>query len=368
MAGITLNAGRCVRSLSVNSTCDACITNCPTEALVATEAVPAVNLAACVGCGGCVGACPTEAIGLDGFGTTDFFFSFVAEEERLLSCRKNVPCISVLSVDHLLSLALLKGGLVLDTGHCDGCDIAGVCRPAFEARAEEASYLLEAMQSGARIVLEAAGYEAPVSETEAPDRRGFFQAINLKSLAAGKAKFEREVETATDELIRHQLDSTHIAQLRTKTIPDRRKLLFTALRRAEKPERYHVVEADELTFSSQKLFDTETCTACQMCYRVCPTGALSSDVRNSKIDFDAMMCVRCHLCHDVCEPDALTLSPSYSIREMFEPAVQRLVRFTVQNCDECGSLFTSLHGERLCYRCRIEEEEARALWGIPEEA
>ncbi len=365
MAGITLNPGRCVRQLSTLSNCDSCITACPTEALVKTEGAPAVNLASCVGCGSCTGVCPTEAIAVDDFSATDFFFALAGDSENLVSCRKNVPCIAALSVDHLLGLALLKGGLRLDTGHCEGCEIAPVCRAQFEARAEEASYLLEAMTSSASIAFENTAYEAEV-EVQEGDRRDFLRAFNLKTLAEGKAKFEREVETATDELIRHQLDSAAIAQLRKKTLPDKRKLLFMALKRTETPAQYHVVDGTELTFSSQKLMDVDKCTACQMCYRVCPTGALSSDSRNAKIEIDAMMCVRCHLCHDVCEPEALTLSSSFNIKELFEPTQQRLLTFSVRNCDECGTLFSSLHGERICQRCRIEEEEARTLWGIGE--
>ena len=365
MAGITLNPGKCVRSLSRLSICDLCVAHCPTDAIVSTEAAPAVNQSLCVGCGGCVGSCPTEAIALDDFSATDFFFSFAADESHLISCRKNVPCISVLSVDHLIALASLKRGLLLDMGHCDGCEIAETCKPAIERRAEEASYLLGAMESDAAVTLETVAYEETVAAPQT-DRREFLRTINLKTLAEGRAKFEREVETAADELTEHRLDQGSIALLRTKQLPDKRKLLFTAMKRVEKPSQYHVVEGKELTLVSQKLFDGDTCTACQMCYRVCPTGALSSDVRNSKIDFDAMMCVRCHLCHDVCEPEALTLSPSFNMKELFEPVEQRLATFTVRNCDECGTLFSSLHGERLCMRCQIEEDEARALWGIRE--
>lgn len=366
MAGISLNPGRCVRQLSTFSTCESCIGVCPTQALVATPAAPSVNLAACVGCGACSGACPTEAIAVDDFSTTEFFFAFVGDGEDLVSCRKNVPCIAALSVDHLLALTLLKGGLRLDTGHCATCDIAPVCRPEFEARVEEAAYLIEAMESDAVIRFEDAAYAA---EAQVPgERRDFLRAFNLKTLAEGKAKFEREVETATDELIRHTLDATAIAQMRAKSLPDKRKLLFMAFKRAAHPEQYHVVDASEMTLASQKLMDESKCTACQMCYRICPTGALTSDIKNAKIDFDAMMCVRCHLCHDVCEPDALTLSTSFNIKEFFEPTEQRLVTFSVRNCDECGNPFTSLHGERICHRCRIEEEEARTLWGIGDDS
>jgi len=206
-----------------------------------------------------------------------------------------------------------------------------------------------------------------VIETPEGERRDFFRALTLKNAVHAKQKFDREVETATDELVEHTIANDKIAQLKQKGIPDKRKLLFTALKRAEKPSTYHVVDANELSFTSQKLFDEEKCTACQMCYRVCPTGSLSSNVRNGKIDFDPFLCIKCHICHDVCEPDALTLSDSYNIKEFFEPRVQNLVTFDVKSCDECGRLFTSLQGKKMCYQCECEEEEARELWGITDE-
>jgi formate hydrogenlyase subunit 6/NADH:ubiquinone oxidoreductase subunit I len=205
------------------------------------------------------------------------------------------------------------------------------------------------------------------NETPEGERRDFFRALTLKNAATAKHKFDREVEIATDELVEHTITNDKIALLKQKGIPDKRKLLFTALKRAEKPSTFHVVDAAELSFTSQKLFDEEKCTACQMCYRVCPTGSLTSNVRNSKIDFDPFLCIKCHICHDVCEPDALTLSDSFNIKEFFEPRVQNLVTFNVKSCDECGRLFTSLHGKKMCYQCECEEEEARELWGITDD-
>ncbi len=135
----------------------------------------------------------------------------------------------------------------------------------------------------------------------------------------------------------------------------------------EKPSQFHVVEAQELSFTSQKLMDKEACTACQMCYRVCPSGALSSDIKNSKIEFDPFLCIKCHICHDVCEPDAITLSPSYNVKEFFEPAVQSLAKFNVKRCNECNVIFSTNSDDKLCYRCKVEDEEARELWGITED-
>ena len=66
----------------------------------------------------------------------------------------------------------------------------------------------------------------------------------------------------------------------------------------------------------------------------------------------------------MCEPNALTLKPTFSLKEMFEPKQERLVKFDVKRCDECGMPFVYRGGEQMCYRCSIEEEEAHELWGI----
>ncbi len=362
---LKLNAGLCVRSLSVESECNKCEVVCPTSAIVVGDnTLPAINFATCVGCGGCVGVCPSEALSMDEFSPTNFFFDFIEDEESLISCRKNVPCISVLSVEHLISMAILKKEIVFDMGYCDACDIASTCKPQILKNVEEANYILEAIENGTNIKLEDVKFE---NDSQKPsDRRDFLHAINLKTVAKVKKNFEDEVQKASDELVEHSLQKTDIALLRKKTIPNKRKILFTAMKRAEKPSTFHIIDADEVSFTSQKIMNEETCTACQMCYRVCPTGALTSDMKNSKIDFDPFLCIKCHICHDVCEPDAITLSTSYNLKEFFEPEVVNLVSFKVRRCDECGSVFSANNDDTLCQRCTIEEEEARALWGIKE--
>ena len=361
-----LNAGSCIRSLSVDSECNKCEVICPTNAIVVgNNPLPAINFADCVSCGACHGICPTEALGLDNFNATDFFFDFIEDEEHnLISCKKNVPCISALSVEHIISLAVLKKELVFDMGYCSSCEIASTCHPPILKNYEEATYLLEAMENESEIRLEDICYVAEDKET---NRRGFLSAFNLKTVGAVKKSFEEEVEKASDELTQHTLQKSDIALLKKKKLPEKRKIFFTAIKRVEKPSQFHIVDADEVSFTSQKLMNEEACTACQMCYRVCPTGALTSDIKNSKIDFDPFLCVKCHICHDVCEPNAITLSSSYNVKEFFEPEVQNLVAFKVRRCDECNMIFSTNSNDRMCYRCKAEDEEARELWGITED-
>ncbi|MDQ7068139.1 MAG: 4Fe-4S binding protein [Sulfurimonas sp.] len=216
---------------------------------------------------------------------------------------------------------MLKKELVFDMGYCGDCDIAHTCHKQILSNYEEATYLLEAMESEAVIKLENICY---TNESKSSKRRDFLNAANLKTVAKVKKSFEDEVQKASDELTEHTLEKTDIALLRRKTIPNRRKIFFTAIKRAIKPSQFHIIDATEVSFTSQKLMDEEACTACQMCYRVCPTGALVSDVKNSKIDFDPFLCIKCHICHDVCEPNAITLADSYNVKEFLSQQYKTL--------------------------------------------
>ncbi len=364
MSLLILSPSRCVRALSVNSVCTHCADVCPTGAISISGRLPSINQAQCVGCAGCVAVCPTEALSLEDFSPTEFFFEFASDEEKVISCQKNVPCIAALSHEQLISSALMKKGIVLDTGHCGGCDIGESILATMAITLDNTNYLLEAIESEFRVECADLKYK-DVQEGEAVvERRDFFKTFHLRGLGKIRGDFEKEIQKSTDEFIQYSTDSTHTKELRTKKITDRRKLFYTALKRTEIPENFHVVEASKIPFTSQKLMDETLCTACEMCYRICPTAALTSDMRNSKIDFDPFLCVKCHLCHDVCEPNAITLSTSYNLQEWYMPKVQNLVIYSVRRCDECDGLFSSVAGEKVCRRCRLEEEEARELWGI----
>ncbi|MFA6189865.1 MAG: 4Fe-4S binding protein [Sulfuricurvum sp.] len=364
MSLLVLSPSACVRALSVNSLCTHCSDICPVSAISITGRLPSINQAHCVGCAGCTAVCPTEALNLDDFSPTDFFFSFASDDENIISCQKNVPCIAALSSEQLISFAQMKRGIILDTGHCAGCDIGESILASMANTIDNSNYLLEAIESPFRVECEELAYTDTTVPEEKPDRRDFFKNFHLRSIGKVRNDFEKEIQRTTDEFVQYSTDSSHTKALRTKKITDRRKLFFTALKRFDVPSEFHVVQSDKIVFTSQKLLDEELCTACEMCHRICPTGALTSDMRNSKIDFDPFLCVKCHLCHDVCEPNAITLSTSYNLKEWYVPNVQNLVTFLVRRCDECDGLFSSVAGEKICRRCRLEEEEARELWGL----
>lgn len=241
-------------------------------------------------------------------------------------------------------------------GYCAECSIASKCKPQILKNYEEATYLLEAMQSEAKIRLENICFEKQELIIENKNnKRDFFDSISLGSVSKKKSAFEKEVKKATDELLEHTLRKEDIGLLKRKVISQRRQILFTALKSLQRPSIFHVVDAEEVSFTSQKILNKESCTACQLCYRVCPTGALTSDMKNSKIDFDPFLCIKCSICHDVCASDAITLSSSYNIKEFFEPAVQNLILFNVRRCEQCNIIFSTNTDDKICIRCKEED-------------
>jgi len=353
-----LEIASCVRATSKFSDCTKCIDACP-ESIQLVDNLPSFANNTGVEAAACVGVCPTEAFSLSDFSTTEFFFSFLSSKVRLISPKLNLPCLSVLSVEHLISLALVsEDEITLDLSSYDS---ESILYEQIEARIEEANFVLSSF-SGKKLVT---NVDRPIStekfekkEEEVASRRSFLGNASLKGMVKHKMSFDEAVEA--DELKTFALDINIIAKIKEKHLPDKRKILFTTLKQAGIPENFEILAEEDIGFTSQKFVD-DRCTNCQICYRICPTGALSSDGKFSLINFDAMLCVKCRLCHDVCEPDAIQLQPSFEIKEFFKPTQRTLARFDIRRCEECGNNFTYQGGEQECPRCKVEEEEAMFL-------
>jgi len=369
MSLLTLNAGLCVRSTNKFSICDACVDVCPVDTIKIDKenfpSVPSFVPNDCVGCGGCNAVCPSAAFTLDNFNSINYIFTFLESQSSIVDCQEkknSIPCIAALSSEEMLSLSLLSAQkITLNSLHCKECEIAHKNFQIIEQRVEEVNFLLEALEQNKKISF--VDVEAEFDES-VKSRRDLLKNISLKDAATAKAKFENSVDALDEELKIHSLNLNDIKSIREKRVPSRRKLLSMAMKRADIPSTFHIIEFEDISFTSQKVLDFDACTNCQICYRVCPTGALSSDEKGSFIKFDAFSCIKCHTCHDVCEPDAIKLKPTFNLKEIFEPTKELLAKFTIKRCNECGLPFTYCGGEVICPRCQIEEDEAKEIWGI----
>lgn len=352
---LTLDVSSCVRASSKFSECTRCVDICPVHTIEIVDNIPAFTPSACIDCGGCVGVCPTESFSLKNFSPINFFFETLKSQTTQLTCQTDLPCLSTLNVEYLIALALSSDEPIIM--NVDACQCGGESDQLSQQirhNIEEANFILESF-SDKHIEIATFTPEQTEKEETATNRRDLF---SLKAVLKNKQSFEEAVDA--DDLKSFGIDTATIAKIRDKKIPDKRKLLFSVLKRIGKQEQYDVIASEDISFSSQKFVD-ERCTNCQICYRICPTGALSSDGKFSLINFDAMMCVKCHLCHDVCEPNAIHIQPGFEIKEFFEPTQRTLATFNIKRCNECGNYFTYTGGSIECPRCRIEEEEAMEL-------
>jgi len=351
-----LEIASCVRATSKFSDCTKCIDACP-ESIQLVDNLPSFANNTGVEAAACIGACPTEAFSLSDFSTTEFFFSFLESKVRLISPKFNVPCLSIFSVEHLISFALAsEEEITLDMSSYDE---ESILYEQIEARIEEANFVLSSFSKKQLISnVDKVLKEEKIEKQEVTSRRSFLGNASLKGVVKHKMSFDEAVEA--DELKTFTLDVGIITKIKEKNIPDKRKILFTTLKHAGVPDAFEVLAEEDISFTSQKFID-DACTNCQICYRICPTGALSSDGKFSVINFDAMLCVKCRLCHDACEPDAIHLQTGFEIKEFFEPTQRSLAQFTIKRCNECGNNFTYTGGEQECLRCKEEDEEAMFL-------
>lgn len=325
---IALQYEACVRTRSRAATCAACVDACPEGAIAVDGGAISVTRDLCTGCGACVGACPTEAMS----GPVDVA-QVIAEVGAKVSCGEHgLPCVSALAVEDWLVIA--SGERRVRVEPCGRCG-------------DRAADSLAERLGQARAALAALGMvtELVCVEREASPQRPSARQILLRASGeeAGDVRF--------DPL---QLDP---ARLRTKQVPARRARLLAAV-----PPGSGSVPAAQVPWTSGKVLNVDTCTACRMCVNVCPTGALAASRRWDEITFDAAACVKCGLCHDVCAPGALTLAPEVELGALWAGRAS-LGKLPTRRCAECGEPFVSRDGAEVCARCADQDREARELVG-----
>lgn len=305
----------CLHSRSKLSQCNRCEIICFTEAIHIKDNGVLLNEDLCVFCGACIGECPTNAF--------TFELSLETPTFSLLNCHEpNGQCLLSYSEEYLLSLALTQP-LVIVKEHCPTCPKHYPFASMIERKIMNVNALLETKQQIQELSF-------PLIP---PTRRDFFHAFKPKR---EKVFVQKEQD---------------FSALRHKSIPLNRQNFLKVWHQTSS------LVLSNTTFYSSK-FITEDCTHCHMCYRLCPTSALSSDTRESQIFFNSLHCINCHLCIDVCEAHAIICDDTIAFGES-----SLLKTFVRTRCGECGALFTYHGNDVICPTCEKQENDARELLG-----
>ncbi|NLF78203.1 MAG: 4Fe-4S binding protein [Chloroflexi bacterium] len=354
---------QCVHSKYVHAACDRCVVHCPTEAITARNSLPVLDGERCIRCGVCLHVCPVGA-----FEHKDGLY-------HLLNCAERLPDRETLDIVCGYHPATATADRAVDgviqTGHClselgssayvglkavgvkrirvrqDACQTCPlrVLQPEIEQSVRHAQRILAVwgMQDDLVLIQQAAPrwHRRPLYQSKNPpvSRRGFLTLLSAES-ASPKA---RVIVAAPEERIAPE-----------KSVPRERERLLAALRLLIPPDSGIaagcVLESDDFVqFRVQ-----ESCTACGLCERVCPTGAMRVNMaRNSfTVSFAPDACTHCGLCETYCEPGALQAVGYPTLRDVLDGVTLTLHTGTLRRCQRCQTPFAGPVDEALCEVCR----------------
>ncbi|NOZ06052.1 MAG: 4Fe-4S dicluster domain-containing protein [Chloroflexi bacterium] len=386
----------CLNNRHKDAGCRRCVDACPSTALSLNEVtgptagttdVIVLDVEQCVGCGLCLRICPTNVFqqrSSPEIKLLDAFHNLRSSEPVELTCPQNeqphrsrVPnstvvgaprCLSALSVPLLLALQKNSSALWLNDAVCESCPI-GQTQPYIADSAIAANMILAAFGRPATLRTytgdsEALGppAERPVLSGEEPvySRRDFFGSLGRLTRQAAVAVLSESLTLPepggprpVDQRLPHQL-------------PENRRQLLTALRALGAPTETQI-DLHKIS-AATVLIDGDKCSACGLCARFCPTGALEflSDESHFVINFLPAACVDCGICDLICPDDAVSFAYQNSIAPIIETEPGHLQAGNLVPCARCkqpvaGTPDTPVY----CYVCSTPRPQEALLRSLP---
>jgi ferredoxin len=278
----------CLRARHARSACKACSHACPEAAIQIQGRQVSIIADKCNRCGLCVSACSTAAVRLRGVDDTAVLKSARVRCSRAGGEGAVLPCLGLLTPDHLIAMSLAHGETTLVTDDCEACPMAKGRRAA------------EAAVQGAEAALRSLGKQPSIhirkntEPTQVVSRRELLTLWRTEGAqVAGQLLPEAGVRPNAMPSQVPKRRGAWIGQLPADTVP-----------------------ADNLMpdggpWSARTV--TEACTGCATCVLFCPTGALTQQREASSwhLFHQAAACVNCNTCVELCPEEAIaTHSPS----------------------------------------------------------
>lgn len=349
---------RCVRYRFRYSACRRCADACPHDAIALDDAGAKLDAARCRNCALCAGACRTAAFRADNFPRVDILKQAIRQERFRIACAPSaleadavVPCLGAVDAPSLAYLAWRGIPVELHgSDHCGSCP-HGACG------ATQVASNLEAVETLRRDD-PARPWAAPQLCRAEEGKRG----DRKKFRADRRQLFRRLTARGLDQALRPAADQP-VPEKAIRPgawfVPEARELLQIVCR-ADENVAWPVVPHEALPLMALEL--RSGCTACEVCTRACPTGALQvrEDEERWTLQFEYDRCVACGVCLDVCQPGVLRSRPAFNAAAA-EPAT--LHRLAKQRCRRCDRFFVSPVAQDNCAVCRDDDEAFAAIFG-----
>lgn len=360
---VRLRAGVCIRGISPWVKCRRCQEACPVNGIDLESGQPVVK--ECQRCGLCAVVCPAGALE-DPERTHSFFLArgreiIASAGQVIFTCNRcradksgkdiiTVPCLGAVAREVIVALAV-RGRVIFHflQEQCLACPWGEKGEKIFLLSFDWAQKTLAAMGvPGERLVATAmpaavtpgkpASGKAP--EAAAMGRREFFRSLIRGIKIPGTAPSSPPV------------GATALAGRR------RAFILREAVLEGE-PEGGYPAGAI-LPIPSLEL--AGPCYLCNVCSRLCPTGALVIEGEEKELKYTPASCNHCDLCLAVCPHHSLVLGKNVSLSMIAGVSSLTLASGKPYTCQGCGEIFhAGGSGVTMCLRCYLSRNLAPDL-------
>lgn len=384
---LTLVSEACLNSWHKDAGCRRCIESCPRQALTQGDGIE-IHADMCVTCGICWRVCPTEALTLKNIDDRKLLSQIpllLGEASHVeLSCPRamkdgaiesgnqsilELACLGQLSPGVLIAIVAAGAEAVwLNDSPCPECELGGthaivrrtiaITRDLLGAFGKEQSIFCY-QDSAGLFSADSAGSSA--MRVRADDivysRRDLFRLLR----AGGTWELTKAMSGMMDDIL-----PIPQAGLPEQRLPGQRLILARLLPRLGKPS------PCSLNLSSLPAAQVEIqgeCSACGLCSKFCPTGALRNEVQEGKckLTFAAIYCVACGICQRVCPSYAIHLSDEVEVERLVNLRGEVLRQCELASCAMCGTACSSTGPEPLCFVCRKKARQRGQPYLISQE-
>lgn len=377
----------CLNQRHRGAGCRRCVDGCPTGAIRLEGSRPRLDESLCVQCGACTVTCPTDA-----FSQTSPPEPTLAQTLAVLpsdaplalvcprhptpahtpspvdAVVRHARCLAALSLPTLLELSRQgERSLWLDDSPCAACPFAA-CHALLVESVAGANALLAAVGSGQSFQLVTSRREGILAETaQRPlldgmrpqlSRRGFFASLRQM----GEERVERALLEEPPPMLRPAVE---IDKRLPQRLPDSHKRLLawlTTLGQSSAADGQEQVGLENLPFAAVEV-ESDTCSACGLCARFCPTGALEfdgpgvgalrpEDPQSYALFFQPRLCIDCDICRVACPEKAISYGDTLPLTVLLEDDSVCLAAGDLTPCIACGVAVADHIQPALCYVCR----------------
>jgi ferredoxin len=357
---VQYDSERCLHKVSKLANCEACFTICPVQAIKPGKP-PTFENDSCANGFACLQVCPVNAFdALDAVPSLLECAARIESSKIELLCRKNSRpefgsepsaiairirgCLAGIGSSAYLALAILgKTEILVRMEDCEKCEL-GSLKNQIRDQIDHSQTVLSKHPRVSITVIE------DLEETSLGANRPLWDADNPP---LSRRDLFRLASISDDLALAHTLSKNMSIQGR---MPSRERLRTnTAI--SQLLDRGHLDETISLDgFHYALLSVNSDCSACGVCARACPTGALHfmQEENHFQLEFSPLDCIDCMICHKVCAEDAIDIYHSPSADETFaRDGLQILIEGDLIRCARCSMWFSQKQDEAYCPTCNF---------------